>query len=298
MALTKSLGGSGGGGGSAPAVQEEGVTVTAAAATLNFVGAGVTATDVAGVATITVPTGAGLVAKYSEWNYRVADASPHALTDEFTSDTKASYTAVYGTGDSGSPVVDVDTSHRGRLYIYAPYVSGTNYHMHTLLKALPAGDFTIFTAMRMQGAGGDSSFGGLILSTASTAASGSQQAFCMARTASSASGDQTVCTLQWNGFGSSAAGAASANFRRWEHYEAIIRVQRSGTTVTVAFSTDGMTWTIPATVSNAAWTHFGLFGQNYSAATSGGGVPYSFDFLRYYATAAQTNTGGLLTVYG
>lgn len=57
MALGVALGGTGGGGGGAPAVQEEGVTVTAAASTINFVGGGVTATDVAGVATITIPGG-------------------------------------------------------------------------------------------------------------------------------------------------------------------------------------------------------------------------------------------------
>lgn len=54
MALTKSIGGISGGGGSL-AVQEEGVTTTASASTLNFVGPGVTATDVGGVATVTVP---------------------------------------------------------------------------------------------------------------------------------------------------------------------------------------------------------------------------------------------------
>jgi hypothetical protein len=54
MALTKALGGGGGG---SIAVQEEGATTTAAATTVNFVGAGVTATDVGGVATVTIPGG-------------------------------------------------------------------------------------------------------------------------------------------------------------------------------------------------------------------------------------------------
>lgn len=47
-----------GGGGSVP-VQEEGSTVTASPTAINFVGAGVTATDVAGVATVTIPGGGG-----------------------------------------------------------------------------------------------------------------------------------------------------------------------------------------------------------------------------------------------
>lgn len=56
MALTKSVGGIGGGSGSLE-VQEESATTTAAASVMNFVGAGVTATDVAGVATVTIPGG-------------------------------------------------------------------------------------------------------------------------------------------------------------------------------------------------------------------------------------------------
>lgn len=49
----------GGGGAGAVPVQDEGILVVAAPSALNFTGAGVTATDVAGVATIDIPGGGG-----------------------------------------------------------------------------------------------------------------------------------------------------------------------------------------------------------------------------------------------
>ena len=48
-----------GGGGSALTVQDEGSTLTSAATSLNFTGAGVTATNTGGAVTIDIPGGGG-----------------------------------------------------------------------------------------------------------------------------------------------------------------------------------------------------------------------------------------------
>src|SRR5688500_5297990 len=80
MALTKTLGGGGGGGGSALTVKDEGSTLSAAVTSIDFVGAGVTATGTTAV-TVTIP-GAGGTFTYFDPDKPPASAS--SLDDEFT----------------------------------------------------------------------------------------------------------------------------------------------------------------------------------------------------------------------
>lgn len=235
------------------------------------------------------PTGGGGTAMYTIWDPLIPDASPHALTDEFTSNTIGSYTTVYGNGDS-TTLVDIHGTRPGAAYFSAPSIL---YHQHSLLKALPAGDFAIFTAVRIAASGADATLAGLILATASTAGSGATMANVISR-GSAGGGVQVAQTLAWNGFGSSASGAAGASAFYCEYPLVILRIRRVGTTVTRAHSTDGTTWLGEVAVTNAAWTHFGIFFQNYSGLIAAG----SFEFLRYYSSGATLNTGASRSVYG
>lgn len=226
---------------------------------------------------------------YTIWDPLIPDGSPHALNDEFTSNTIGNYTTVYGNGDS-TALVDIHTTHPNHAYFNVPSIQ---YHMHSLLRALPAGDFSIYAGVTLAAQGGDATFAGIVLSTASTAGSGAQAAQTLAR-ASAGAGVQITMGLAWNGFGSSASGASSTNANYCEYPLVVLRLQRVGTTVTRAYSVNGKDWLYPNAITNAAWTHFGIFLQNYP----GNPASASFKFLRYYASGTQNTTGGLRAVYG
>jgi hypothetical protein len=71
-------GGAGGGGGSSLTVQDEGSSLATAATTINFTGAGVTASGTGATKTVTIPGGGGLTAAYL--GYNTIGASSESVT--------------------------------------------------------------------------------------------------------------------------------------------------------------------------------------------------------------------------
>lgn len=222
-------------------------------------------------------------ALYTEWDHKIPDVSPHALTDEFSSNTIGNYTTVYGNGDS-TAVVDIHSTKPYAAYFFAPSIQ---YHQHSLLRALPAGDFSIYTSVTLAASGADSTFAGIILSTASTAGSGVGTAQVLGRSTPGGNVQITERVI-WNGFGSTAAGAAAAGANFTEYPTVVLRIRRVSTTVTRSYSVDGKTWLGGQAITDAAWTHFGIFLQNYSGADARA----TFDYLRYYSSGTQDTTGG------
>lgn len=92
MALTKALGGSGGGG-SSLTVKDEGSTLTTAATSIDFVGGGVTATNVGGAVTATIPTQtpSGIIIGRDGSN-STSTVNPHAASQVAIANMSASFT--------------------------------------------------------------------------------------------------------------------------------------------------------------------------------------------------------------
>jgi hypothetical protein len=253
-------------GASALTVKDEGSTLTSAATSFDFVGAGVTATNTGGAVTVTVPgaTGGGTTL-YTRWDVLIPDTSPHTLTDEFTSSASLSnYTAIY-TGDAGV-TVNIDTSATGKLYVEAPSVA---YKFRTLLRALPAGDFTIHTRVAAQTfTTADAAFAGIVLSDSATAGAGSQTCAVLGRGVS-ASNLLSCGRVTWGKFG---LDGTSAVFDTSTLFDAAgcIRLRRVGSTYYMAFSIDGEAWFERTITLLGGITpgYFGLMVQNFAGQSS------------------------------
>lgn len=282
MALTKALGG---GGGSALTVKDEGSTLSSAVTSIDVVGDDLTATNVGGAVTLT-----GLRSIRTEWDPFIPDTSPHALTDEFTSNTVANYSTV-NTGDVGVSF-DFATTMRKGLYLVVPSIQ---YKWKCFLKALPAGDFTIHVAVRaaVLAPSGTVSLGGALLSSTNTTNSGSQMGALLGQ----ADGVRAGVRVGWSNFGQTATGATFDNRLGPSAGVMFSRIRRVSTTYSWAFSTDPQqeVWTPEVTGAPAATpAYFGVGALNYG----GNDNAFGFLYMRYYATGTQLKTGALRTVYG
>lgn len=234
-------------------------------------------------------SGAGS-ALYTRWDPFVPDSSPDALTEEFTSTSLANFTQV-NTGTNGT-VVDADTTVHGALFLDVPTHA---YRMRALLKALPAGDFTIHTAINFAAEQIDAAWGGIILSTTAATNSGTQTMLIYGSWGGNAGyGGRGIA--YWSTFGESATGNSMPYAHAMPSQRAFLRLRRVGSTYYFAWSIDGETWLEKALALNGGMTpsYFGLFGQAYA----GSQTRLSFPYLRYYPTGTQLRTGAARNVLG
>jgi len=94
----------GGGGSSSIAIQEEGSNVVATANTINFVGAGVTASNVGGVATITVSGGSGIAVQEEASNVVTSATTLNFVGSGVTASNVAGVATITVSGGSGITV--------------------------------------------------------------------------------------------------------------------------------------------------------------------------------------------------
>jgi hypothetical protein len=109
MTLTKILGGVSG---SALTVKDEGTTLSAAVTSVNFVGAGVTATNVGGAVTATIPGGAGVASLPYCAVKRAAAINPLTGSGYFSFDTETSDTSAMHDPATNPSRVTIVTSGR------------------------------------------------------------------------------------------------------------------------------------------------------------------------------------------
>lgn len=231
---------------------------------------------------------------YTVFDPFVPDVSPHALNEEFTSSSLASFGTVY-TGDAGV-VVDANTTVPGWLFMEAPNV---NYKIRALTKALPGDtNWTLHTCVsQLTGSHSDGFWGLLGLTNNATAGSGNQHYICAPQ--STSDGKVTKTRIFWDGWGLTASGANGASFgggNSGQRGIAFLRWRKQSGTYYMGWSADGLLWWETSTTLYASMTptHFALGLQQYSGNTVG---RCAFGYLRYYANGTQLTTGGSRIVY-
>ncbi len=232
------------------------------------------------------PAGGGGSALYTRWDELIPDVTPHADTDEFTSNTVANYTTIYN-ADSGV-VVDFNSTIPGSLYMEA---TSNTYHIKGLVKALPAGDFTIHTRVRLHPAQlADAQAVGIVLSTNNTAGAGSQTIYGIGTENAGWKGYM----WSWNQWGNTATGNTNTKPAMAYTGFAQIRVRRVSTTYYYAIKVDGGPWyeTTFAPCFGSAPAYWGVGLLNYSGALA----KADFQYLRFYATGTQYETGAVRSV--
>jgi hypothetical protein len=226
-------------------------------------------------------TVAGVSGSYpAEYDVRVKDVSPTAETDEFAS---ASITGWTDIGWSGV-TEDQSTTQPGALWVSAPS-SGT---WRNRVKAIPAGDFRLYTLVSHAPISTNFLVAGLVISSTAVAGTGTQ-------------------AVLWNGWHGSVSGAtwnASAqvgtNFNQTGATltgiaitgvpASLLRITRSGSTYSFGASplwSGGRVWFEKAIAIGFTPTHAGLFILNTTSLTA----EIAFEFFRYYGSATA-NTGG------
>lgn len=276
MALGVALGGSGGGGGSAITLKDEGSTLTAGLTSLDVVGLGGKATVVGTAGTLTIPVLTGP---------EIPPASPSGSDDEFTSTQSGSVvtpTGWTGVNWSALNVSDVNFTKPDALYVENPANgAGVNLQRH-ILKALPAGDFTIVCGLLQVGktlTAAGSVIAGLSLTDGTTNGAGNQIICTLAFDNTVAA--KRVATRYTNFTGGAAATVLNETGEPTDRY---VRIRRSGTNYGYAWSPDLRTWYEPVALGALSFTpsHMGLMVRNDN---TGAVQRASFDFFRYAASA-------------
>lgn len=226
------------------------------------------------------------------WDPFIPDTVPHALTDEFDDPASlADWSQVY-TGDAGV-VCDIASTVSKGLYIEAPSVFA---RFRSLMKAIPAGDFTIHTAITnalLTPTSAVAAFHGIMIADGVTAGAGNQT---MASIKKAQNGGLTMSRLTWGKYGDDATSAAEGTADWVNSTPIFLRVRRVSGAFFMAFSDDGQIWyeTALALLGAMTPTHIGLALNNYA----GGIARARFHYFRVYATGTQYKTGAVRNVMG
>lgn len=211
-------------------------------------------------------------------------ANPSASDDEFSSTQSGSVvtpTGWTGVNWSGLTVSDVNFSKPGCLFVQNPNNAPSNFTQRHILKALPAGDFTIVCGVLHSGkqpSGASTRIAGLALTDGTTGGAG----------------NQAICTLtvnttglrrsvnRYTNFNSTSAGAVVTETDGLAN-DRYIRIRRSGTNFSFAWGPDLRTWYKPAaTTLPFTPTFMGLMVRNDDS--TGDVQDAAFDFFRYAAS--------------
>jgi hypothetical protein len=239
MALGVSLGGGGGGGGTSVNLKDEGSTVVTGVTEINVVGAGATASGVGTVGTLTIP---GL----SVWDPDAPFTSPNSRDDEFTAATiDVKWTQI----NAGSASALNTTDLPGLLRIAKTTNNGT---VVALMQSIPAGDFTAFMKVFPVRDGGDYETIGFWVADGVTAGAGNQY-----RAGLSHWSGRTASVARMSNYSTyTSTTVAGVAVSAWGPY---VRLSRSGTTLILDTSPDGVAWERVGTWTSAfGLTHLGL----------------------------------------
>jgi len=214
---------------------------------------------------------------YSYYDPVQPPASPSAMDDEFTG---TSLSGIWTTVQGTYMTMDFGATVPGQMTMTVP---STGDHRPSIMQALPAGDFTVFTKISVNNATAAFSGGGFYMSNTLTPGSGLG---CYAGLLNNGS-------MAFESVGDSAAfGPGLSNPFNVGGYGpsyGFLRLRRSGASYYAATSKDGISWAEVSFSPTLTPTYIGLGSVN-----SGSGVTItsSFDFFRYVASATAS-IGGL-----
>ena len=184
---------------------------------------------------------------------------------------------------AGHTTADVNSTKLHAQYVLTP-TSGSGT-IRARLQADPSGDFTLYTKLSIRGASAASHLAGLILTDGTTDATGNQ-ALCAFGTVGSAIFQWAA--FKYTGFATFSATLLTAatinDLATNPNDDLYLRLRRSSTTYTFAYSFDGRLWTA-ATLASLGFTptHFGIAGRN----ASGSDHEVVWEFFHYHASAAE-----------
>jgi hypothetical protein len=159
------------------------------------------------------------------------------------------------------------------------------------MKSLPAGDFTLHFGGLLH-ASGDVAAVGIMLADGATAGAGNQRLYGF----STEGNVPWAVAWTWQQYGNTATGNSNTKFVM-SYGVRYVRLRRVSGTYTASYSADGRVWKSLSTAQSAPGftpTHFGWGFLNYT--TNDAAV--AIDFLRYYSSGTQMQTGASRTVYG
>jgi hypothetical protein len=232
-----------------------------------------------------VPPGGGGSGTFSSQDDEVPPAVANALDDEFaTPGLAGAWTQVNW---AGLTLSDVDTTFANALF--------TRNHVNAnlvraIMKAIPAGDFTIFTQIELNVSNGNFTKAGIIIADGVTAGAGNQGLYGLGG-ASGALQFQMQLGNSYITQTSNIVGPVTMDNTGFNAYPKLcVRVRRVGTNYFFGVSFNGVMWFEFQANLGFVPTHFGLFTKN-----EGGVVlcEHAFKYFRYLPSGTITNvTGG------
>lgn len=211
-------------------------------------------------------------------------ASPNAIDDEFDGTSSVSYTDVNMTGVTQN----INSTIPGHLYMHTN--GSAAGAIRAKLQALPAGDFTIYFQVQMIGTYDFAQNAGIIFTNGTTNGAGNQ--YCVAIQSIGNTVKRAIDT--GTNFGNFTANVTGGGPMPVFSGGLFGRVRRSGSTYTVAHSTDGETWFEVTITPPVTPTFFGPF---ILKITTSADFAASWPFIRYSSSPTAT-TGGTRTVTG
>lgn len=226
-----------------------------------------------------VPAGGSGSGTYVAYDDEVTPAAAATPDDEFNSVTiDPKWTLVNW---AGLTTYDFDTTVPSALYLKNP-VGTTN---RAILQAIPAGDFTIFTKVKLAPQVVQYAYDGLILADGVTNGAGNQVICSLVMEAAG----YTVYIQKGANYGGMVSTLASVVVGQWQS-QVILRLRRSGTSYFAAYSSDGILFREFAITLGFTPTYFGL-----SSLTNGSTTHEAyFSYFRYVASATGKLGGRVL----
>lgn len=208
----------------------------------------------------------------------LAPTSPSATDDDWSSGGITGWTAVQWSTPTEMAAFDANTTKPG--WLYASTNSAGSDRTHALLKAIPAGDFTIVLPVVWGGRNANFNHGGLMLADGTTSGAGQQRTCALGVDSGMTRISQSRNSFTgWN---------ANIVIEGWNQAAGFVRMRRSGTTYFFAWSSDSRAWYEVSPVLGMTPTHFGIYTLNSSGVVSN----MTFGPFRYSASATAS-FGGL-----
>jgi hypothetical protein len=208
------------------------------------------------------------------WSPDAPPASPSAYDSEFDAGS-AGVPSGFTEYDPGS-ILAVDESSTYKKLI-ATITSATFAVVGGIYREIPAGDFTIWTKVRVVGKLADYSWAGLALWEDATDSAKGIENFCLvARGSAGPVGIDQFYMTNYNTYNTDRLGN---NSQPYSAQEAYLRIRRNGTTYYIGWSENGEVWYEKNTATTIGFTpsHFGLSFANSTGVTN----VATADFFRY-----------------